>query len=82
MNILLMIVCAYLSIGLVALLILDFLTHRIREKLGIASMDTHMKLAEAGNVVKPWMAKVITVLALWLFWVVAIYGALTPNRRK
>lgn len=74
------ILASYFGGGLIALLILDLATHSIRDKFGDASVDTMNKLGETGNLVSPKVAKVLTVIALWLFWVVAIYGALTSKK--
>ena len=72
----------YLLLGVLALALLDMLTGRIRLRLRDASYDTQNKLVTAGSPVGSKMAIAVTVAALWLFWPVAIYGALTSRRKK
>lgn len=69
----------YFFIGCIALLILELTTHRISKRLKTASYDTHDKLAKSGNMVGEKTARVLTVLALIMFWWVAIYGALSDK---
>ena len=66
----------YLLTGIVALGLLDLFTGRIRKKLKTASYETQEKLAGAGSFVGTKTAMVLILIALWIFWVVAIYGAL------
>ena len=80
MDIALIIVGAYFGIGLFALIILDVLTGRIRKTLYSASAETQSKLAVTGNYVGGKTSIVMVLGALWLFWPVAIYGAVTKSQ--
>lgn len=82
MNTILTIIGIYLVIGFVALCILDILTNRIRTKLRSASAETQSRLVIAGNYVGNKSSIVLTLVALWLFWPVAIYGALSPSKEN
>ncbi len=67
---------AYLLAGVVALVVLDISTGRIRNRIAGASQDAQEKLTTSGNIVGTKTARVVTLFALWLFWPVAIFGAL------
>ncbi|MDD5220911.1 MAG: hypothetical protein PHV11_10115 [Candidatus Bipolaricaulis sp.] len=75
-----LIIGLYLLTGIVALGILDLLTGRIRRKLGVASLDTQSKLASQGSYTGSRGALALTIIALLVFWPVAIYGALSKSR--
>ena len=64
----------YLLLGVIALGILDLSTKRIRRRLRPASYDTLDRLAGTGQAIGVKTAVVVTSLALWLFWPVAVYG--------
>ena len=66
----------YLIIGVIALVSLDLFTGRVRKRLKAASYDTQKKMMVSGSYVGPRTALVIIVLALWIFWPFAIYGAI------
>ena len=72
----------YFAIGLVALCILDITTGRIRKRLKLASYDTQEALAGAGSPVGTRISLIVTVIVLWIFWVVAIYSALRSLKGK
>ncbi len=72
----------YLALGMVSLIVLDIITHRIRERFADASFETKSKFANTGTYLPDWQAKGLMLLSLWIFWVVAIYGVLTPKRGK
>lgn len=82
MNAILLILAIYLGVGICALVVLDILTHRIRSRLYSASLDTQSKMIDTGNYVGDKTSKMLTVLALWMFWPVAIYGAFSSPRRN
>lgn len=67
----------YLLTGIVAVGLLDLLTGRIRRKLKTVSYEAQEKLAGRGTFVGVKTAMVLTLIALWVFWVVAIYGAIS-----
>jgi hypothetical protein len=67
----------YLLLGIVALGLLDLFTGRIRRKLKLASYQTQEKLALSGSFVGSKTAIMLTLIALWLFYPVAIYGAIS-----
>lgn len=75
-NMILTGIASYFVIGFIALCILDILTGRIRSKLHSASAETQSKLVATGNYFGGKTSIVLTLVALWLFWPVAIYGAL------
>jgi len=77
MDIVINILFWYITFGVMALIILDGATHRIRKRLKPASTDTQLKLAGSGSYVGSKLAIVLTAIALLLFWPVAIYGALS-----
>ena len=70
----------YFSVGLLALIILDLFTGRVRSRLKDASFDTQERLAASGAVVGSKWAIGLTLIALWIFWFVAIYGAIRNGR--
>lgn len=72
----------YLGLGLIALLILDLLTKRVRSRLVGASLEAQGRMLDTGQMVGRKTAIFLTVGALWLFWVVAIYGALTKTKQE
>ncbi|KKK55799.1 hypothetical protein LCGC14_3070950 [marine sediment metagenome] len=67
----------YLLLGLVSLAVLDLRTKRIRERLREASYDTQAMMVAGTRT-----AIVVTVLALWLFWPFAVYGAVEDRLRS
>ena len=69
----------YLLTGIVALGLLDLFTGRIRRKLKSASYQTQAKLATSGSYVGRKTAVFLILIALWIFWVVAIYGAISEK---
>ncbi len=75
MDIIWIILVAYFALGLIAIIALDLSTKRVRQRLTTASYATRDKMTLAGSYVGLKTALVITALALWLFWPVAIYGA-------
>jgi len=78
MNSALIALVSYFSAGLIAILLLERLTGRVRGRLRDASYDTRDKLIYAGSIViGTRTAIVVTLLALWIFWPFAIYGALS-----
>jgi len=70
-EILLQIVGVYLLLGIGAIVALDIVTKRVRNRLKDASYDTQALTGE-NHVV----ALIVTVLALWIFWPAAIYAAI------
>jgi hypothetical protein len=77
--ILAIIVIGYLGGGLIALAILDMATHRIQQRLKDASYQTQSTLAASGNPVGTKAAFVVIILALWMLWPAALYGALESH---
>lgn len=73
------IVAGYFAVGVVALAILDLLTGRVRGRLKKASWETQNKLVASGSFVGTKMAMVFTVIALLIFWPIAIYGAISSK---
>ena len=67
----------YLLTGIVALGLLDLFTGRIRKNIRDASYKSQDKLIARGSYVGMKTAIVLTLIALWIFWVVAIYGAIS-----
>lgn len=60
----------YLVVGALAILLLDIITGRIRRRIVGVSYDTQT-VTGGGR----WVALVVTILALWVFWPLAIYAA-------
>lgn len=79
METVILVIGIYLLTGVVALTILDMLTHRIRTRLKGASYESQSKLADRGVAVSQKAAMVLTVIALWLFWPAAIIGAVKSS---
>ena len=65
------IISVYLGFGICAIALLDLFTKRVRNRLKTASLDTQLLTGESHK-----MAFVVTILALWLLWPVAIYAAI------
>ena len=78
----LQIICAYFALGIIALVLLDWLTGRVRSRLRSASYDAQSKLVLSGNYVGTKMALVLTVVVLWLFWPLAIFSAISSQLKK
>lgn len=76
MVILSMVIGGYLLAGIVLLGLFDLFTGRVRQRIRVASFETQQKLTATGNVTGTKTAVVLTLLALWMFWPVAIYGAM------
>lgn len=72
-----LVIAVYFIGGLLALLVLDLLTKRVRTKLGSATEDARYQLLATGTYMSRKSALVAVVVALWLFWPVAIWGALS-----
>ena len=67
----------YLLLGIVVLGLFDWLTGRVRKRMRVASYETQERLTATGNITGVKTAVLLTLLALWMFWPVAIYGALS-----
>ena len=80
MALAMIVVGAYLFVGIIAIVLLDKFTGRVRARLNLASFDTQEKLATTGFFVGRRMAIILTLVALWLFYPVAIYGAVSSKR--
>jgi len=70
----------YLILGLIALIIFDLITHNIRDRIHSASDETREKLIATGTYYSPKISLIITLLALWIFWVVAIFASFTTKK--
>jgi len=81
MNILIQGIISYFVIGLVVLISLDVATKKIRKWLKVAPFDTQAKLATSGNYTGIKSATVIILLALWLFWPLAIFSVLVGIKK-
>lgn len=75
-------VCSYLLVGIIVLLLINKYTgNRISNNLAPASYETQDKLAQ-GHIltqgtpilVSMRLSKVITTIALWILWPVAVIG--------
>lgn len=66
----------YLLAGIIALLVLDIATGRIRNRIKDASYDSMHKMQDNGQPVGYKTALWATIIALWAFWPVAIFGAI------
>jgi hypothetical protein len=82
MHVVLTIIAIYIGLGIVALLLLEAITHRITRKLDNATKEAWQKLANNGSVVSLKMAKVVLVITMFTFWPSVIYGALTKEKVK
>lgn len=80
MEIIIISILTYLAVGLLALALLDITTGRIRKGLKTASIDAQSQLATSGTYVGSKGALILTIVALWLFWVAAIYAALRGEK--
>jgi len=72
----------YFGLGIIAIGILDLCTGRVRKRLREASYETQSKLAVSGSFIGVKTALFLTIVALWLFWPIAIYGAVRGNDLK
>ena len=80
--IILIVLAAYLLVGLLSLTVFDLLTGRVRQRFGNAAVETQSKLAGSGNYVGQRMALVITALATLIFWPVVIYGFIESKLKE
>ena len=70
----------YLLSGIVVLGLFDLFTGRIRRKLKTASYQAQEKLAASGSFVGVKTAMALTLIALWIFYTVAIYVAIRKSK--
>ncbi len=73
----LFVILVYLTLGLLALCLLNGKTKRIEK--GIAEASEKMQeiaVRGTGTYISPRGATVITLLCLWIFWPSAVYGRL------
>jgi len=80
MNIILLALIIYFGVGVCTLVIFDILTHRVRSRLYLASLDTQNRMVATGNYIGNRSSKILIILALWIFWPIAIYGALSSSK--
>lgn len=73
-------VVGYFGSGLVALLMFDLFTKRLRSGWKNAVADAQMKLTESGSFVGAITLVVVTLIATWLFWPFVFIGAVTPKK--
>jgi len=73
---------SYLLLGLLALLVFDLATKRIRNGITAASRGTQTKLVNSGSFAGERVALMLTLLAIWIFWPVVFYGAVEKRIRK
>lgn len=76
MNTLLLILCLYLFVGLILLVLFDVVTKRIRRKLNVSAQETQTLLVYASNITSYQVARVLFVIAMWLFWPFVFIGAI------
>ncbi len=74
------IVLLYFLTGILALLVFDATTKRIRNKLDIATAETQSRMASTGNPMGSRSAKALFVILMWVFWPVVLIGALTERK--
>ena len=72
----------YLLTGIITLGLLDLFTGRIRKNIKDASYKSQEKLAASGSYVGRKTSVVLTLIALWLFYPVAIYGAISNKKEE
>jgi len=75
-------VIVYLALGVIALLVFDLVTRRIRSKFMQATSETQSRLVLSGNYVGSRLASALFLGALWLFWPAVFIGALTDRTDK
>ena len=66
----------YYALGIVSLVIMFVRTGGFKNRIRKGSYETQDRLAAAGTVAGSKTALVFVMMALWLFWPVAIFGAL------
>ena len=81
MDVILTVLGAYLVVGIIAICLLFILTGKMRKRLKDASIDTQEKMTAKGSYIGTKQAMIITMLALWIFWPVAIYGAIFSSSK-
>lgn len=82
MLIVVYVIAGYFCIGILSIAVLDVLTKRVRKHLSGATFETQERLNAVGETTGRKTAVILTIGALILFWPVAIYGALTPDKEK
>jgi hypothetical protein len=75
-NIIWIVLGAYFALGLVAILLLDLFTGRVRRNFATAQEDARQKLLATGNYMGHRASWFVMAGALWLFWPVALYGVM------
>lgn len=90
MDVLSIVALAYLLTGIIVLVVFDFLTKRVRKNILPAVAETQLKVAGAGalmgrvtaSYVGRKTAIVFTLLAMWLFWPVVLYGYVESKLKR
>lgn len=70
---------AYFALGLIAILLLDLFTGRVRRNFADAQEDARQKLLTSGNYMGRTASWFVLAGALWLFWPAALYGVIRSS---
>lgn len=73
----------YLGVGIIALLIFDIITKRVRNRLSATSYEAQSVMWKAGSGAGYKTAMAVTLIYLWLLWLPVIaYGILSSVRKS
>ena len=70
---------AYFVLGLVAVLLLELFTGRVRRNFSDAQEDTRQKLLASGNYMGQRTSWLVMAGAIWLFWPAALFGVIRSS---
>jgi len=70
----------YFGVGVLALVGLNAFTKKLWSRAKESIADVQIKMSTSGEPVGHKTAAVLLIVALWLFWPVAVFGSLTRRR--
>lgn len=80
MKMALIIIGAYLTLGVMALGSFDILTGNIRRNLGSATADTQSRVSSSGSYIGLKTSRVLIMVVAWLFWPLVLIGAVAKGK--
>ena len=70
---------AYFTLGIVAIVLLELFTGKVRHNFAGAQEDARQKLLASGNYMGQRTSRLVMAGALWLFWPAALYGVIRSS---
>lgn len=76
------IILIYLMIGIITLGTFELRTKRLSKNLNQASINTQNAIIGAGSLISNKAAKVLIIIAIFLFWPFVFIGLLTSKKKE